>query len=221
MKNALYFLGGLAIGAVGGYFVAKKVYEKQKEEEVQSVIRAFKEERGETCQNPDPENSPSDENEETKPTGMFDPLMNRPKRIDIPPIDYTSYANKVSEYSPADSAAMVAKMRSDVERSRIAAAYNRDVTIISRQEFQENEDEYEIEMFTYFADEQVADSDNDIVDGWEKFLGIDFTDHFEDDKIDPNKYDPDVVYIRNDKYEVMYEVVRDLRRFEDVAQGKA
>ena len=42
-KNAVYFIAGATVGALGAWFFAKKKYEKIAQEEIQSVTDAFSE----------------------------------------------------------------------------------------------------------------------------------------------------------------------------------
>ena len=76
------------------------------------------------------------------------------------------------------------------------------------------DEDYEIECLTYYADGVLTDDwDNRITDV-EGTVGIDSLTHFGDDE--DNR---DTVYVRNDRLEMDYEIVRDLRNFADVVSG--
>lgn len=77
------------------------------------------------------------------------------------------------------------------------------------------DEDYEVECLTYYADGVLADDwDNRITDV-EGTVGIDSLTHFGD-----NEDNQDTVYVRNDRLETDYEIVRDLRNFADIVSGE-
>ena len=80
--------------------------------------------------------------------------------------------------------------------------------VIRPEEFGELED-YDTTEFTYFADGNLVDDNGDIVDDVEGTVGYDALTKF-------GLYEPDSVYIRNDRLQCDYLVLMDQRNYSDV-----
>lgn len=80
--------------------------------------------------------------------------------------------------------------------------------VISPNEFDEFDD-YETVSLTYYADGVLADDEDEIVDDVEEAIGLDSLEHF-------GEYEPDSVFIRNDRRKCDYEILLDERRYSDV-----
>ena len=76
-------------------------------------------------------------------------------------------------------------------------------------------DNYDLVSLTYYSDGILTDSaDEPILDeDLDDFVGRDFANHF-------GEYEDDSVFIRNDRLKIDYEILRDLRTYEDVV-GKS
>lgn len=85
-----------------------------------------------------------------------------------------------------------------------------DVYVISPDEVGDFED-YDVVTLTYYADDVLTDSDDNPIDkeDLDDYVGSDFAEHFGD-------YEDDAVHIRNDRLEIDYEILRDLRNYSDV-----
>ena len=79
---------------------------------------------------------------------------------------------------------------------------------ISPEDFGE-EDGYDTETLTYYADGILADDQDNLIESVDKMVGIESLDKF-------GEYEDDVVYVRNEQYKCDYEILIDLRRWEDV-----
>ena len=79
---------------------------------------------------------------------------------------------------------------------------------ISPDDFGE-EDGYDTETLTYYADGILADDQDNLIDSVDKMVGLESLDKF-------GEYEDDVVYVRNEQYKCDYEILIDLRRWEDV-----
>ena len=55
----------------------------------------------------------------------------------------------------------------------------------------------------------LSDDRGNLVDDIDDLVGADFADHF-------GEYEEYSIYIRNDKYKCEYEVIQDLRKYDDV-----
>lgn len=71
-------------------------------------------------------------------------------------------------------------------------------------------DGYETVSLTYYADGVLADDRDNVVEDVEGMVGVESLDHF-------GEYEDDSVFVRNDRLETDYEILLDLRNFDDVA----
>ena len=90
------------------------------------------------------------------------------------------------------------------EKEEENAVMNDEPYVISPEEF--GEKDYVINSLTYYSDGIVANEKNKIVSNTEELIGKDFAEHFGD-----YDYDPDAVYVRNDRIRVDYEILKDYR----------
>ncbi|MBO5906185.1 MAG: hypothetical protein J6Q84_07195 [Kiritimatiellae bacterium] len=77
--------------------------------------------------------------------------------------------------------------------------------VISPEEFGENDD-YEIETFTHYADGVLVDESDERVDDIDGTVGEDYAEHF-------GEYEADSVFIRNDATKHDYEILYDSRNY--------
>lgn len=82
--------------------------------------------------------------------------------------------------------------------------------VVSPDEFGDA-DNYEIITLNYYADGVVADDWNDPIEDIGATIGEDFASHY-------GEYEEDVVYVRNDRLKVEYEILRSNLRYEDMAK---
>lgn len=80
--------------------------------------------------------------------------------------------------------------------------------VITPDEFGEI-DEYEKISLTYYADQILADDDNELVEDVDDVVGFESLGTF-------GRYEEDSVFVRNDRLQADYEILKDLRRYEDV-----
>lgn len=80
--------------------------------------------------------------------------------------------------------------------------------VVSPDEFGE-EDDYEIESLNYYADGVLTDDWDNIIGNIDDIVGEESLEHF-------GEYETDTVYVRNDRLRTYFEVMRDLRRYEDL-----
>lgn len=77
------------------------------------------------------------------------------------------------------------------------------ITIISAEEFNNNDDDYEVVELSYFADEIVVGEDDNVIPDPEDIIGDEALVSF-----GLRSEDPDIVYIRNTNTRALYEIVR-------------
>ena len=82
--------------------------------------------------------------------------------------------------------------------------------VVSPDEFGDADD-YDIITLNYYADGVVADDWNDPIEDIGATIGEDFASHY-------GEYEEDVVYVRNDRLKVEYEILRSNQRYEDMTK---
>ena len=82
--------------------------------------------------------------------------------------------------------------------------------VISPEEFGEFE-EYEKISLTYYADEVLADENDEEVDDVDEIVGKESLNHF-------GEYEDDSVFVRNDRLKCDYEILLDRRNYSDVTK---
>ena len=80
--------------------------------------------------------------------------------------------------------------------------------VISPSEF--GDSDYAILTLTYFLDGTVLNERDKIVTNVDELIGDDFASHFGD-----YPEDPDTVYVRNDKLEIDFEILKDYREYSE------
>ena len=83
--------------------------------------------------------------------------------------------------------------------------------VISPEQFGENED-YEQISLTYFADQVLADENDEMIEDVEERVGFESLSHF-------GEYEDDSVFVRNDDRKCDYEILMDQRLYSDVIKG--
>lgn len=81
--------------------------------------------------------------------------------------------------------------------------------VISPSEF--GDSDYAILSLTYFLDGTVLNERDKIVTNVDELIGEDFANHFGD-----YPDDPDTVYVRNDKLEIDFEILKDYREYSEI-----
>jgi len=188
MSKVLFaVLGGTVIGAVAGYFWNKK------EVEAANTV-TFEEIRQEKV-----EEAPADPEPKEEPTQEEKPKAKRAKK-DVhleEKKDILETAKELAEEPPVSY--------SKPRKGRPKKPY-----VIPPEELGEMED-YETITLTYFADGTLTDDDYKVIEQEEAddIIGPDALSHF-------GEYEDDSVCIRNEKYKCDYEILNDLREYEEV-----
>ena len=84
-----------------------------------------------------------------------------------------------------------------------------DIYVIMPQ--QVGDTDYETISLTYYADDILTDSDDEVIDDVESVIG-----HFALSAF--GEYEDDSVYVRDDRLKIDYEILRDLRNYSDVVK---
>ncbi len=204
LKGVLIFVLGAAAGSLATWKLIEKKYKDIAQEEIDSVKDTFskmkKNEYPDKLEDyPDFEefddsDDSDDVEEEPKPEQKID-RNNKPDIVEYAKIlsetGYTNYAERQDK-----------KEKKGVEPVEDERPY-----VISPDEFGEK-DGYENVTLTYYADGVLTDYFDNVISNVDEVVGFDSLDHF-------GEYEDDVVFVRNEKMETDYEILRDLRDFNE------
>lgn len=204
LKGVLIFVLGAAAGSLATWKLIEKKYKDIAQEEIDSVKDTFskmkKNEYPDKLEDyPDFEefddsDDSDDVEEEPKPEQKID-RNNKPDIVEYAKIlsetGYTNYAERQDK-----------KEKKGVEPVEDERPY-----VISPDEFGEK-DGYENVTLTYYADGVLTDYFDNVISNIDEVVGFDSLDHF-------GEYEDDVVFVRNEKMETDYEILRDLRDFNE------
>ena len=198
LKGVLIFVLGAAAGSLATWKLIEKKYKDIAQEEIDSVKDTFskmkKNEYPDKLEDyPDFEEF-DDVEEEPKPEQKID-RNNKPDIVEyakiLSEVGYTNYAERQDK-----------KEKKGVEPVEDERPY-----VISPDEFGEK-DGYENVTLTYYADGVLTDYFDNVISNIDEVVGFDSLDHF-------GEYEDDVVFVRNEKMETDYEILRDLRDFNE------
>ena len=204
LKGVLIFVLGAAAGSLATWKLIEKKYKDIAQEEIDSVKDTFskmkKNEYPDKLEDyPDFEefddsDDSDDVEEEPKPEQKID-RNNKP--------DIVEYAKILSETGYTN----YAERQDKKEKKGVEPVEDEKPYVISPDEFGEK-DGYENVTLTYYADGVLTDYFDNVISNVDEVVGFDSLDHF-------GEYEDDVVFVRNEKMETDYEILRDLRDFNE------
>lgn len=177
------FALGAAVGSVVTWQYTKKYYEQRAQEEIDSVKAAFSKKS--------PVKVDHSENAETE---------KEPARVD-----------KVEEKPDISHYAKILKKEGYVTDDTSPIAVSKPY-VISPDEFGEF-DEYDRISLTYYADQVLADENDDEIKDVDSVIGVESLTHF-------GEYEDDSVFVRNDRLKCDYEILMDTRTYSEVLKQK-
>lgn len=184
----LAFIAGAGIGSVCTWQLLKRKYELVAQEEIDSVKAAYT----------------ARETGKSLVEGFCDGLKvaeNRTQK-DEGDVDFKKYASIIQKEGYTDYSKTVEEKK--------GAAFVEKPYVISPEEFGEFE-EYEKISLTYYADEVLADENDEEVDDVDEIVGKESLNHF-------GEYEDDSVFVRNDRLKCDYEILLDQRNYSDVVK---
>ena len=205
LKGVLIFVLGAAAGSLATWKLIEKKYKDIAQEEIDSVKDTFskmkKNEYPDKLEDypdfeefDDSDDSYDSDDEESKSEQKID-RNNKPDIVEYAKIlsetGYTNYAERQDK-----------KEKKGVEPVEDERPY-----VISPDEFGEK-DGYENVTLTYYADGVLTDYFDNVISNIDEVVGFDSLDHF-------GEYEDDAVFVRNEKMETDYEILRDLRDFNE------
>lgn len=189
---AAAFAVGAAVGSLATWKIVKTKYEKIAQEEIDSVKEVYaKKMIGEEIDLSLSVGIDPDDDDRT--------LEEKLKDLKVVTDEYTSIINKQG-YS---SNVTVPEPKKEVEQMSIDRPY-----VISPDEY--GEIGYEEIELTYYADEVLADDQNELVEDVDDVVGLDSLKHF-------GEFEDDSVHVRNDARRADYEILLDSRTYAEVS----
>lgn len=186
----LAFIAGAGIGSVCTWQLLKRKYELIAQEEIDSVKAAYA----------------TRETGKSLVEGFCNGLKVAEDRTqkDEGDVDFKKYASIIQKEGYTDYSRSVEEKKGE--------AFVEKPYVISPDEFGEFE-EYEKISLTYYADEVLADENDEEVDDVDEIVGEESLNHFGD-------YEDDSVFVRNDRLKCDYEILLDQRNYSDVAKTR-
>ena len=184
------FVLGAAVGSVVTWQYTKKKYEQIAQEEIDSVKEIFS--RRESAADveivtPEPQTAKVGKPEEKPDITEYAARLERE--------GYTNYSNVSAGEKKEEQEAMEMKPY-----------------VISPEEFGEFED-YERISLSYYADQILADEDDEKVEDVDNVVGLESLTHF-------GEFEDDSVFVRNDRLKCDYEILLDQRTYSDVIKQR-
>ena len=184
------FVLGAAVGSVATWQYVKKKYEQIAQEEIDSVKEIFSRRESATdveIVTPEPQTAKVGKPEEKPDITEYAARLERE--------GYTNYSNVSAGEKKEEQEAMEMKPY-----------------VISPEEFGEFED-YERISLSYYADQILADEDDEKVEDVDNVVGLESLAHF-------GEYEDDSVFVRNDRLKCDYEILLDQRTYSDVIKQR-
>lgn len=194
--NVFLVVAGAAIGSAVTWKVVTTKYERIVQEEIDSVKEEFKRlyEDQEVVEEYDECENQNEAEYEEPVEDVFEPTND----------EVFEYHNISSMYRSSEDETVEKGGEDEVDE----APYINGPYVISPDDFRCSPPGYNAQSLDYFADGVLADSWGNEVD-IEETIGEDSLDRFGD-------YVDDIVYVRNERKEIDYEVTCDYRRYKDV-----
>ncbi len=182
--NFMIFVLGAAVGSVVTWKYIEKKYERIAQDEINSVKEVFSKRVAEFT-------------EDTKEVQIkADNAKEKPNIIE--------YAARLREQGYTNYSDMVDEKPEEEESMNI----DKPPYVIAPEEFGELDD-YDTISLTYYADQILADDNDEIVEDIEDVVGFDSLNSF-------GEYEDDSVFVRNDRLKCDYEILLDQRKYTDV-----
>ena len=189
-RGFVMFVLGAAVGSVATWQYTKKKYERIAQEEIDSVKEIFsKRESAAEVEivTPEPQTAKVGKPEEKPDITEYAARLERE--------GYTNYSNVSAGEKKEEQEAMEMKPY-----------------VISPDEFGEFED-YERISLSYYADQILADEDDEKVEDVDNVVGLESLTHF-------GEFEDDSVFVRNDRLKCDYEILLDQRTYSDVIKQR-
>lgn len=189
MNKFLIFVSGVAVGAVGTWYVLKEQYKQRQREDRESMQAAY--------------TRMKDEENEEKGYSM-------PKSVEVcEKPELKEFVERIQSAGYVDYSSLAAEAKkakeAPVEQTEDEVSELKPY-VISPEEFDSREG-YEIQSLTYYADGVLTDVNDIPVENIDDIVGEESLNHF-------GEFEEDSVYVRNERLGVEYEILMDSRTYE-------
>lgn len=182
------FVMGAAVGSVATWQYTKRKYEQIAQEEIDSVKEVF---------------SKRESDSEIK-VEVSDSQPAKVEKVAEKP-DISEYAARLEKEGYTNYSGI--RSRKEEQMPMEEEPY-----VISPEEFGEFE-EYEKISLSYYADQVLADENDELIEDVEGVVGMESLTHF-------GEYEDDSVFVRNDRLKCDYEILLDQRTYSEVLKTK-
>lgn len=179
--NFVMFILGAAIGSVVTWRYVEKKYEQIAQDEIDSVKEVFSKREVEV-------------KEDIEARAKADTAKEKPSVVE--------YAARLREQGYTNYSDMADEKPEEVKKEPMTMDRP---YVIAPEEFGDIDD-YETISLTYYADQILADDNDEIVDDIDGVVGFDSLNSF-------GEYEDDSVFVRNDRLKCDYEILLDQRKF--------
>jgi hypothetical protein len=203
VSHAIAFLAGAAISGLSAWFATKKVCEKKyakiAQEEIDSVKERFTAPKVEAAKKFIEEKK---NQELKKTTEQAKKATNKPS--------LSEYAKNIKTYVNYSDSESKEEIGSNGLK-RISFKPNGNIVVIEPEAYGEDED-YDQAELTLYADGILADEDNEIIENVDDVIGVGNLRRI-------GEYEEDALHIKNEPRKCYYEILKDVKKYED-ATGK-
>lgn len=183
------FVLGVAVGSVVTWQYTKKKYDQIAQEEIDSVKEIFSRRESADIEITAPEPQ----------TAMVGKSEEKP--------DITEYAARLERAGYTNYSSVGTEREKEEQEIMEVKPY-----VISPEEFGEFED-YEQISLSYYADQVLADENDEKVEDADNVVGLESLTHF-------GEFEDDSVFVRNDRLKCDYEILLDQRTYSDVIKQR-
>jgi hypothetical protein len=189
--NFMMFILGAAVGSIVTWRYVEKKYEQIAQDEIDSVKEVFSKR----------------EMDFTEETEVVDARIKADNAKEKPSV--VEYAARLREQGYTNYSDIITEDEEEVKKESMTVDKP---YVIAPEDFGEFDD-YEKISLTYYADQILADDNDELVDDVEDVVGFDSLNSF-------GEYEDDSVFVRNDRLKCDYEILLDQRKFSNVRKRK-
>lgn len=214
MKELIYLVAGLGIGAGVTYILTKSYYEKQIDFEVDETRAAYEAKIDEITTKLTAA-SMTDYGELGNPPTIKSVTLHgseatKPDEVDQN-VDYNKIIEDLNYGKGFDDCSE--EEETDIPQSKVKPDKHSTIKVISEDEFLADEG-YEKEIISYFEDgDDFANTEDEIIDDFTSYIGG--LDHVRNADI----YDGDMVFIRNEITHTDYQIVKHEESYDEYMEG--
>lgn len=214
VKNTLLFVAGATVGALAAVLVMRKRCDYIIEEEISSMRETLREGLRKSKEKiiDDVEEAMKDELSASVIDDRAQRIRERKEYRDI--VGSTRYGRQ-STMEELEENEDYHKNRLLTEQAHRAYQQGDDPYIISVEEYSEGNNHYDKLTISFYEDDEVlADENDEVITDGDYIVGLDSLQRFGEES-----GDPEIVYVRNDKLQIDYEIVRLSKSYAETVLG--